>query len=246
MRFILALALLSQLAWSQAVTIRSDEWFPMNGKPDAALPGYMIELAIAAFGEVDYKLMPWVRSLEEVRTGRVDCVVGADVKDVPGFVLPTEPWGYTEIAVYAAQDQNWQYLNIESLLNKKVGVVKGYTYGDPVDSLIPKYPAIFKAVAGSDGLERNIKQVVSKRLDALIASTFVAEAIINDMNLVGSIKKVGVIGKPLPMYIACSPANEHSIQLVDQVDRTTRRLRESGELEAILNRYGLSDWRLPN
>jgi len=202
----------------------------------------MIELAEIAFGEVDYKLMPWLRSLEEVRTGRIDCLVGADYKDVPGFVLPSEPWGYTGFSVYTTADQDWQYNQVDSLFSKKVGVVKGYTYGDPLDGLIPKYPTIFKTAAGVDALERNIKQVVSRRLDVFIASTPVADAIIEQMGLTGSVKKVGIIGEPLPLYIACSPANDHSLKLVDLVDQTTRRLRESGELEAIMNKYGLTDW----
>ena len=31
------------------VTIRADNWYPMNGEPSADQPGYMIELATAIF-----------------------------------------------------------------------------------------------------------------------------------------------------------------------------------------------------
>ncbi|MCR8922967.1 transporter substrate-binding domain-containing protein [Dasania sp. GY-MA-18] len=244
MRFpLILLLLLSHFSVAQPVSIRADEWFPMNGKPGAELPGYMIELAQRAFGSIDYKLMPWSRALEEVRSGRVDCVVGADVRDVPGFVLPHENWGTTQIGIYRLKEESWSYQGFESLLSQKVGVVKDYTYGEPMDSQIPMYPKVFKIAAGEDGLSRNIKQLMSKRLDAFIASTAVANTLIKQMGLEDRISNIAVLGRPLVMYIACSPANERSFQLIDQVDQATRRLRASGELELILNKYGLSDWQ---
>lgn len=93
-----ALVALSTTAMAnQTISIRADNWYPMNGNPESNLPGYMIELARAIFKqhgyEVNYETMPWKRALSTVKTGKHDCVVGAYKEDAPGFVFPTESWG---------------------------------------------------------------------------------------------------------------------------------------------------------
>jgi len=91
---LIALLSTSISAWSETLTIRADEWFPMNGDPDSSNPGYMIDFAKAVFEpkgiKVDYALMPWKRALYEVRKGNNDCVVGAYESEAPGFLFPDE------------------------------------------------------------------------------------------------------------------------------------------------------------
>ena len=215
----------------------------MNGDPSSQLPGYMIELAQRAFDNVDYQQTTWVYALDDVRTGRADCIVGADINDVPGFVLPKESWGDTPINIYIKTGVDWQYEGLDSLFDKSVGVVQGYTYGNPLDGLIPKYPGVFKISKGMDGIERNIKQVMLGRLDAFIASDTVTQHLISKMQLKGELKNVGSVRESTPIYLACSPASDKSLKLVKLADQTIQRLRASGELTQILNKYGLSDWQ---
>ena len=63
------------------ITIRADEWLPYNGGSKMKPPGYMIEMAdsIARKNghEVEYRVLLWEDSLEAVRKGLTDCVVGA-------------------------------------------------------------------------------------------------------------------------------------------------------------------------
>jgi polar amino acid transport system substrate-binding protein len=224
------------------VSIRSDEWFPMNGKPDAPLPGFMIEIARKAFGEVDYKLMPWRRAVKEVRDGRSDCVIGTDKLETPDFVFPAENWGLMEFGVYVRSIDDWGYIGPDSLSHRKVGVVTGYSYDD-LDGFMSANRDVFKPVAGIDGTIRNIKKLVTGRLDTVIENTFVARSTIAQLGVITKVKKVGSTGPASPVYIACSPAKAKSIELVEQVDVATKRLRASGELAVILKKYGLSDWQ---
>jgi polar amino acid transport system substrate-binding protein len=52
----------------------------------------------------------------------------------------------------------------------------------------------------------------------------------------------GSLGEPTPMYIACSPKKESSKDYVKWFDEGLTTLRENGRLNAILAKYGLSDW----
>lgn len=249
----LLLTLLSTLifvpqTYSDTITIRSDVWFPMNGEPGSAQPGYMIELAQTIFSKhghtVDYRLMPWERALNEVRLGTEDCVVGAYVEDAPDFVFPEEHWGMDNSAFYVRKSESWQYQGIESLHSIKLGVIGGYAYGDEFDEYIKQNQHDnVQTVKGDNALEKNIKKVIAGRLTAFIDSPLVVAAKLKEMGLEGTISEAGTLGDPSPMYIACSPAKPNSQDYIKMIDDGTRALRASGELSKIMAKYGLKDWK---
>ena len=228
---------------AQSVSIRTDEWFPMTGSPSGQQKGFMVDLAYRVFDSVDYKLMPWQRALEEVDAGNFDCVLGAYKEDAPGFIFPEESWGTDRIGIFIKQSDNWEYNGLESLLERKVGVIKGYSYAEDLDNLIESSPQVFKIASGINGLEKNIKKLHAGRIDVVIESTPVASAKLKSLGLSEKIKRVGFINEAAPFYIACSPANPKSKALVKKVDEITRQLREQGEIEKIMSQYGLTDWK---
>jgi polar amino acid transport system substrate-binding protein len=228
------------------ISIRADEWFPMNGEPGAAKPGFMIELAERVFGDaghtVDYKLMPWERALDSVRKGDFDCVVGAYKDDAPDFVFPEEHWGLDNTAFYVKEGSDWTFNGYDSLLTQKVAVINGYAYGEEFDQLVKDNPQVFQGIGGNDALEKNIKKLEAGRVDVLVESPSVLAAKMKDMGVTG-FKRAGDMGEPSKMYIACSPAKESSKDYVKLVDEGTAKLRESGELEKIMANYGMTDWK---
>ena len=52
----------------------------------------------------------------------------------------------------------------------------------------------------------------------------------------------GELLAPEPLYLACSPAKFVSQRIVDLADEGMLRLRASGQLKRILDRYGVSIW----
>ena len=230
-------------AYSQTVSIRADEWFPINGTPGDELPGFQIELAQRVFDSVDYRLMPWNRAVEEVEAGKFDCVVGSYIDDTPGFLLPEENWGMDQTGVFASATDSWTYTGPESLLSRKVGVIRGYDYDEAIDGYIESRKDVFKALGGNDALTKNIRKLAANRLDTVIESVPVMQAKLRELGLEGQFKLVGAVTEPQPLYIACSPNNPNSKQLITKINQVTRQLRESGELEQIMQKYGLTDWK---
>lgn len=241
--FVMMLTICCHSAFAQSVSIRTDEWFPMNGKPGDKPEGFLIDFAKRTFDSVDYKLMSWQRAVEEVKQGNFDCVIGAFKEDAPGFVFPEESWGVNQTAVYVRSSDTWQYDGPSSLLDRKVGIIKGYSYEDEIDSLVKSRKDVFKALSGVDALDKNVKKLAAGRIDTLIESEPVANAKILQLGLQGKIKLVGHTNLPQPMYIACSPAKAKSKELVKRVDEVIRELRANGEIEKIMSQYGLSDWK---
>ena len=232
---------------ADTISIRADEWFPMNGTPEGGNEGYMIDLAREIFGAaghtVDYKLMPWERAVNSVRAGKFDCVVGAYPEDAPDFKFPSENWGIDSTGYFVRPDSTWTFTGYDSLLSQKVGVISGYAYGDEVDGLIKSREDVFKAASGNDALEKNLKKLVNNRLDLVIESIAVGNAKIKEMNLTGKIKLGGKDPAEDNLFIACSPAKASSDAYMKLIDDGTKALRASGKLQEIMAKYGLSDWK---
>lgn len=237
------------LSLADTVSIRADEWFPINGTPGSTTPGYMIELAqviLAANGhKVDYKTMPWERSLADVRRGKFDCVVGAYKDDAPDFVFPEEPWGVIESTFYVKKGSSWSYKGIESLKNIKIGTIGGYAYSEEFDAYVEanKSTAKVQVINANNALEQNIKKLASSRIDATIESHLVMEAKLKSLGMREEIMGAGVLSEADNMYIACTPIKESSKRYVKLFTQGVEKLRRSGELKVILDKYGLKDWK---
>lgn len=232
---------------ARTITIAADTWFPINGDPESATPGYMIELAtliLAHSGHrVDYKVMPWKRAVLLTRKGDIDCVVGAYKTDTRDFIFPETHWGLDNPSFYVAKNEAWKYEGPKSLDKISFGVIGGYLYGEPIDSYVQanELENVFVS-KGEDGLEQNIKKILLGRMTATLESELVMQAKLKEMSLAGELVNAGPLGDPVPMYIACSPLKPFSQSIVDQVDAGTKELRESGALEELMNKYGLTDW----
>jgi polar amino acid transport system substrate-binding protein len=244
---LLCLTCISTSAISETVSLRADEWYPMNGVPNAAKEGFMIDLAREIFGgagyDVDYKLMPWERALDEVRQGNADCVVGAYKADAPDFVFPQSVWGMDSNTFFKLKENSWQFNGLDSLINQKVGMISGYAYGDEMNQFITAHPDTFKAIGSNNALENNLKKLLGKRLTLVMESELVMTAKLEEMGLTGKVVSAGAESEAGAMYIACSPAKASSKTLVGLVDSQMPQLRTSGRLADILRKYGIKDWQ---
>lgn len=241
--------LLSTLSHANTVTIRADEWYPINGVPGAKNPGYMIELAqviLAKHGHtVEYRSMPWERSLKEVRRGSFDCVVGAYKEDAPDFIFPDNAWGSIESTFYVKNETAWRYTNMDSLKNIVIGAIGGYAYSEEFDEYIKqnKGKGKVQVINANNALEQNIKKLLKGRIDVVIESHLVMEAKLKSMKATDKVKSAGVLVEAENMYIACSPAKSTSKEYVKLFSDGIKELRTTGKLKEILGKYGLKDWQ---
>ena len=234
-------------AGAQTLSIRADQWMPMNGDPGAPRPGFAIEILHAIFRpmgiRIDYQLDSWSRSVRLARNGDIDCIVGVYRGEAPDLLFPQQPLAFDETAFYVAAGSDWRYQGVDSLSGERVGVIDGYSYGDVVDDWLASDAgqASVAVVYGLQPLRRNLRKLLAGRLDVIIESPFVMEAMIRELRLSGAITEAGRIeSPPTPLYLACSPARETSARYLSEFDDGMAMLRESGELARIMARYGLS------
>ena len=234
-------------SFADTISIRADEWYPMNGTPGAEKPGFMIEIAQRALEKgghsIDYKLMPWERAIDETRKGSVDCVVGAYEADAPDLIFPDEAMGEDDTGFYVAKGNSYTH-SMDALKSKKIGVIGGYAYDDgEIDAYIATNDPNVSISKGNDALEKNIKKLEAGRIDVVLESPPVINAKLAEMGLADKIVLATTLGDPSALYVACSPANPKSKEYAQLMGDGVRELRASGELAKIMGRYGLQDWK---
>lgn len=76
---------------ADTIRIKADEWCPFNCLPDTDSKGYMIELAEKIFEKaghrIKYEVMPWSRSIDHARKGKIEAIAGATKGEVPTFIF---------------------------------------------------------------------------------------------------------------------------------------------------------------
>ncbi len=235
--------LLSTSSAAETVRIRADSWMPMNGDPVAEKPGYVVEIlrAICAENglELDYALMPWDDSLTAARGARIDGVIGAGAAEAEGLVLPSEPIGTARVSLWLRRDQVWAYRGVASLAGLRLGVNEGYAYWSELDAYIKAStaPQVI-AFSGDAPLSEMIRKLRDGALDVVPETEAVFVWNVREQGFAPEDFRAEYTHTGDPIYVAFA-AGEQGRRLAALFDAGILRLRESGELRRILERYGL-------
>ena len=249
--FVAVLAGAAGAAHADTITIRSDSWYPYNGKPGSTPEGYMIEAARAIAKRnghsIDYRLLDWDASIAQVTGGSIDCLVGATRDDAPKLVFPKQSWGKSSNVMFVMSENPWVFTGIPSLKGQRLAVISGYAYGDTLDAYIKAAPkgSIVSIANNRNSLVLAIQQLVTKKASVLVEDSNVALAKFAQLDMADRFQAVGQVDDPADVFIACSPANAKGRKYAAMFDAGLSQLRKSGELKAILARHGLKDWAAP-
>lgn len=232
------------------ITLRADPSCPSNCDPDSDHPGYDIELARAIFGaagyKVDYRLLSWSRTLIEVRNGAIDGFVAGIKSDAPDFIFPEEPAGVLINAFAVRKGSNWHWNGIASLNGKVLGYIPDYQYFPELRSYIDAHvnePKLVQGVAMMNASELNARKLSVGRIDITCDDLFVLRYVIKSLKLEDQLQVTSTVGDPVNSYIAFGPTNPRGRDLAKLWDQGMRKMRANGELQRILDRYGITDWK---
>lgn len=235
-------------AETEKITVVADEWCPFNCAPDSDLPGILIEIAQKAFSkkgiEIDYQIVPWERALEGVREGKFNAAVGASTGDAPDFIFPGEGID-PKMSFFVLKGSNIKIEKLEDLSKISLGSISGYSYNSEIDKYIDDNQGDIKKiqlVAGEDGLEMNIKKLLHKRIDAFVDSELVGKYTLSSFP-----ERDQVLAIPAPLsndsnevFLAFSPKIDKSKEYAQILSDELKSLKNSGELNKILARYGIN------
>lgn len=245
---VLALAsLAAPEAAARELTIAADPWCPYNCEPGTDRPGYVVELAREIFGEaghtIDYRSMPWSRALEWGVSGKVDGVIAVSTEpEGEQMIKPEEPLGYYQVTFYTRASSDWTYDGIESLKSQTLNVIQDYAYFPEVDDYIAANADTALVESDPTPLKANLRQVRAGRADVTLDDRAVADYTLDQMGAAADFRVAGTAGEPLALYLAWSQAVDGAADYARIWTEGVRALRDSGRLDDILARYGVSDW----
>lgn len=233
---------------ADTITITADEWYPYNGAPNSTLSGYGIEIAEHIFSQhghsVVYSVRPWERAISSTRQGRFNAIIGAFLEDAPDFIFPEKEFGRAQNAFFINKESGIQTITeIQGLKNLRIGVIKGYSYGEELDTFLVRNPKNVYYSHGATPLDPLIKLLQQGKLDVVIEDQNVFWQQAKLMGLNSAFRTVGLLNEGDRVYIAFSPNHAKSKEYADIFTRGLIKMRETGELHKILSKYGLSDWQ---
>lgn len=237
-------------ALAERLVVVADVWCPFNCQPDAPLPGYAVELMREVFTQdsVESRVVPWKRAILQTRNGTSTAAIAMSEETAAEEQLQIgrEPIGFSNDCLYVPVGSSVTYNNNADDLNglRRVGIVVGYAYDDGMGQWLARpdnKPKIF-AESGEEPAVRNLRKLVSGRLDAMIEDHSVVDYLLLDPAFAGRVVVAGC-NQRIPLYMAFGPKGSQGDVLVGQFDQGIAALRRSGRLAQIMAKYGLKDWQ---
>ncbi len=233
----------------KTITFVADVWPPFNDRPNAELEGYMIDVARAVFEKegynVEYRILPWNRAIIETRKGRFNAIIGATKNEASDFIFPKEELGRSGLSFYVRNDASWRYDGEQSLKDVYLGVIDGYDYNDWFVDYQNTYPEKVYVRYGRKPLKENVVSLVHGRLDVIAGDKHAVAWVAKQAGLQDRIRYVGrdEVGGAPGIYHAFSPNLESSKLYSQMLSKGIEALRSSGELQRLLDKYDLKDWK---
>lgn len=231
--------------WAEEITLVADIWCPYNCEPNEKKPGYLVELATKIFSEhgisVHYEVLPWQRAITFVREGKYNGLIGSGLSETPDFIFPDEGLAAIKHVFLTSSESNWTFSGLSSLHGIKLGAIKGYSYGQLLESYIEpnaNNKNRLTILHGDDELGRLIDLLAQGKIDALIEERATILHFLNHQTDAPNLREAG-IGDEEDIFIAFSPNLAESKRYADILSQGLKEMRNSGELDLLLKEYNL-------
>jgi polar amino acid transport system substrate-binding protein len=251
---VIAILTAANAGTNKTITLKGDVWPPYVMDPAEGKNGFMVDVASAALSkygfEVKYTNEPWTRALDDLEKGKADGVVGIYFSDAAGrkLVVPDEEIGVSINKFYVKNDSSWKFTTIKSLEKVVLGVIDSYDYGEinpyiESQKKLPNNQRKVDIMYGDKGLENNLKKLMIGRITATVEDHLVMAYTSKKMGLQDKIKEAGSVKPTNKVGIAFYPGNPMSKDYAKALSSGIAKMRASGELKKILDKYGVKDWK---
>lgn len=226
------------------IVVAPEFWCPFSCKAGTASEGFTIDILRAIYvplgRQVKYQNLNYARALVGVRTGHYTGTSPTFKDEAPDFVFPATPISRNRYCFYTSMESHWLYKSASSFAGQRIGIIQGYAYGKEIDQAIAQKIAAFEVNYGEDLIYRLARKLALGRLDSFVED----ESLVSYMMAMHADVRLRQAGcAPVNYsYFALSPVLSDSKTLAREFDQGIAKLHDTGQLERILNTYGLHDW----
>jgi polar amino acid transport system substrate-binding protein len=229
---------------SVKIELATDPWCPYVCETEDSADGVLIEIAEKALIDsgylVNYRWLSWARALKEVRNGKIQGIIGMYQSDAPDLVFGQEHLMLSNMCFYVQAEDDWHFSDISSLAQRQLSVVNSYSYGEVFDRYIKENTETatdhVHQMYGKDTLHKRIILMANGRFDTLIEDKLVVNLVNRSLAPTQRLKEAGCLSYQ-KVYIGFSTKSNLAQRLSRALDRGIKKLRESGELAEIIDKY---------
>jgi ABC-type amino acid transport substrate-binding protein len=206
------------------------------GKDTSNFVGYSWDVLRESYHLIGYTIIltvsPWARSMHDVKSGYGDILfpTGKNAERLKIFHYSEEPINHANFVVYVRQDNPIVWDGLKSLKGLKIGVKRGFNYGDKWNS------ADFVEKKNVDKIIQGFKMLDAKRLDGFLGYEFNWDYLLDKIGWTQKYRKLPVFEFSYE-YLVALKSNPRALQLLKDFDTGKRMLIQSGRLNAIKEKW---------
>jgi len=184
---------------------------------------------------IQLKVEPWARALKEFEAGEVDLLfpAGKNKKRLAKFNYSQQAINEAHFVIYINTTDSIQWHGLTSLIGLKIGVIRGYNYGNKWNDTKGISKVYVKnIITGFEMLEKG-------RLDGFVGYEFNWDYHLNKQGWVGKFQKLANLGSTNE-YVVALKNNKQGQQLLNDFDLGKQKLINNGRFQAIALKWSQS------
>lgn len=235
--------LLSFMGWegygaSRQLVAAADPWPPYFDprSPRLGVASEVVREALRSQGySVSFRVMPWDAAQKAVYEGRTDMIIDAwYTQEREKRYLVSVPYIKSRIVFFKRKDSPFQYRGKEDLNGLRVGLIKGYAYGEEFlswDNYKREYDVSFISLA---------LKVASGKLDLVPEDKLVGMRLIKDNEpwLLEVLEPVEAPLRETTIHVMVSRKLKDGEEILKAFERGLKEMKRSGQYQRILATYG--------
>jgi polar amino acid transport system substrate-binding protein len=192
--------------------------------------------------DISYRHGTWIRSLEKLRNGEVDMLLGASKTGArEEYALFSDAYRKEEFSLYIRKDdeKHRAYQTIDSFIENgsRIGIVDGYYYG-PTISLLLDGTATSKFFMTSIIGELNVARLLDQDIDGFLEDSFIGASILRRKGLSDYIVAHGLTIQTGDIYVMFSKESVTAEQVAN-FNAALTKVKGRAQYADIMHKYGL-------
>lgn len=227
------------LAGNRTIVAAADAYPPYidAARPTGGLTAEIVRAAYQTQGyEVQLEVLPWARAELGVTEGRYDVLLNVWRTEARARTLMfSAPYATGKIKFIKRKGDPFEYKGLDSLQGKRIGVVRGYGYGDAFNNS----PQFVREEVSE--LAINLKKLTLKRIDLTLEDEITARSVLQreDPEVAGLVVFTQNALSDNPLYIAAGWRHPNHREMIDAFNKGLEAIKANGTLASIHKRYGL-------
>ena len=229
---LLALALLPLANAAEPLVLGNAAWPPFIIEGDAE--GTAEQLVCGALERSGWacsvQISDWETVLDDARMGTIDGIAATWQKpDLQNYLIFSEPYMTIRIVPVTSDSKRVAIQSVADLAGSRVAMVAGYTYGDAIAAMAPR----FETIQSEDSL-RAMKAVRDGAADVALVDLLVARNALDD-SLVAGVIVSSVVLATTDLHFAVSRQNPDADEIMADFQRSFEAMLADGTVNQILD-----------